>query len=83
MASRVWVDQLQKDSALTHSQLNACTELVANLKHDKSVLENQKSSLQDQNASVHSDLNKLSASSKMTIEDQIIWFDNIISKRWN
>ncbi|NTV18768.1 MAG: cytidylate kinase, partial [Bacteroidales bacterium] len=21
--------------------------------------------------------------SKMTIEDQIVWFDNIISKRWN
>lgn len=77
VASRVWVEQLQKDSATTHSQLNACTDLVTNLKHDKSVLENQKSSLQDQNASVHSDMNKLSASSKMTIEEQASRLENL------
>ncbi len=77
VASRIWVEQLQKDSATTHSQLNACTDLVTNLKHDKSVLENQKSNLQDQNASVHSDMNKLSASSKMTIEEQAKRLDNL------
>ncbi len=70
VASRAWVDQLQKDSADTHSQLNDCNALVTDLRRDKSILENQKTNLQDQNASVHNDLNNLSESSKMTIEDQ-------------
>ena len=70
VASRVHVDQLQKDSADTHSQLNACNGLVKDLRGDKASLENQKTSLQDQNASVHKDLTDLSSSSKMTIEEQ-------------
>ena len=84
VASRMWVDQLQKDSADTHGQLNACSNLVSELKqdksileHQKSILENQKSSLQDQNALVHEDLKSLSASAKMTIADQAKRLENL------
>jgi len=63
VASRARVDQLQKDSSDTHSQLNECTELVKNLRGDKAVLQNE-------NASVTNDLKALSSESKMTIADQ-------------
>jgi len=61
--SRAKVDQLQKDSVYTHNQLNDCYAQVKNLNDDKS-------SLQNANASVQNDLKDLSASSKMTIADQ-------------
>ena len=77
VASRVWVSQLQRDSANTHGQLNVCNDLVTDLRRDKSILENEKSKLQDQNASVHSDMNKLSASTKMTIEEQANRLENL------
>jgi len=70
VASRSHVDQLQKDSSDTHTQLNECTIKVANLRSEKTTLQNQKTSLQDQNASVHSDLNTLSSESRSTIADQ-------------
>ena len=77
VASRYHVDQLQKDSADTHSQLNMCNTLVKDLRGEKSSLQNQKATLQDQkanlqeqNATVHNDLNELSTASKMTIADQ-------------
>ena len=63
VASRVRVDQLQKDSSDTHTQLNACIGLVENLRVEKSTLQNE-------NASVSNDLKSLSSSSKMTIADQ-------------
>ena len=75
--SWVKVSQLQKDSLETHNQLNDCNVLVKNLKDerltllfDKKNLENDKESLQDKNATVQNDLNKLSSESKMTIADQ-------------
>lgn len=77
VASRNWVDQLQRDSAYTHSQLNACNDLTAELKREKSILENQKVNLQNQNASVNKDLKTLSASSKMTIEEQSKRLENL------
>jgi chemotaxis protein MotB len=70
VATRYHVDQLQKDSSDTHGQLNDCAVLVKNLRIEKSSLLDQKQNLQDQNASVHNDLNALSSSSKMTIEEQ-------------
>jgi len=63
VASRYHVDQLQKDSSDTHTQLNSCTTLVEKLRGDKSAL-------QDENASVTSDLKALSSASKMTIAEQ-------------
>jgi len=77
VASRAHVDQLQKDSSDTHSQLNACNDLVLNLRGDKASLQNQKATLQDQNASVHKDLTDLSSSSKMTIEEQAKRLNNL------
>jgi len=70
VASWNHVDQLQKDSVDTHVQLNECTGLVKDLRIEKSALQSQKTTLQDQNTSVHNDLNALSSSSKMTIQDQ-------------
>jgi len=77
VASRNHVDQLQKDSVDTHGQLNACNDLVLNLRGEKASLQNQKATLQDQNASVHKDLTDLSSSSKMTIEEQANRLNNL------
>ncbi len=79
VASRDHVDQLQKDSADTHDQLNSCTSLVKDLRGEKATLQNQKASLQDQNASVHNDLNVLSSSTKLTIAEQEARLKNLQS----
>ena len=63
VAARYKVDQLQKDSSDTHTQLNACTNLVETLRVEKSDLQNA-------NTSVNNDLKALSSSSKMTIAEQ-------------
>jgi len=63
VASRYHVDQLQKDSSDTHTQLNSCTNLVEKLRGNVS-------SLQNENATVSGDLKALSSSSKMTIAEQ-------------
>jgi chemotaxis protein MotB len=63
ISSRAKVDQLQKDSVNTHNQLNDCNTLVKNLNNDKTTLQND-------NALVQKDLNALSSESKMTIADQ-------------
>jgi chemotaxis protein MotB len=70
ISSRAKVDQLQKDSAFTHSQLNDCNLQVKNLNNDKA-------SLQKENASVQNDLKDLSTSSKMTIADQATRLKNL------
>ena len=76
-ASQAKVDQLQKDSATTHTQLNDCNTQVTNLNNDKAYLQNERkslmnerASLQNENALVNSDLKTLSSESKMTIADQ-------------
>ncbi len=56
-------NKLQKDNANTLSQLNECNLQVTNL-------QDEKSSLQNENALVQNDLNDLSTKSKMTIADQ-------------
>ena len=63
LVSQTKVDKLQKDSVNTHNQLNDCNTQVKNLKDEKS-------SLQKENASVQDDLKTLSSESKMTIADQ-------------
>lgn len=63
VSSRAQVDQLQKDSANTHSLLSDCNALVKNLNNDKTTLQNE-------NAAVQKDLKSLSSESKMTIADQ-------------
>ena len=63
VSSRAQVDQLQKDSANTHNQLNDCNALVKNLNNDKTLLQNE-------NAAVQKDLKALSSESKMTIAEQ-------------
>ena len=49
VASRAWVSQLQQDSTTTHGQLNDCNTQVKTLSSEKAALQNQ-------NASVNSDL---------------------------
>lgn len=61
--SQAKVDKLQKDSARTHDQLNECNAQVKNLNEEKT-------SLQNENATVQSNLKALSKESKMTIADQ-------------
>jgi chemotaxis protein MotB len=63
MASRARVDKLQKDSINTHGQLEASNLQVKNLQDDKT-------SLQNENDSVQNDLKVLTSQSKMTIADQ-------------
>ncbi len=63
MVSRAKVENLQKDSTNTHSQLNDCNAQVKNLNEEKAAL-------QKENASVQNDLKALSTESKMTIADQ-------------
>lgn len=63
VSSRVKVENLQTDSVNTHNQLDKCNTLVKNLNDDKT-------SLQNENMSVAYDLKELSTQSKMTIADQ-------------
>ena len=63
VSSRAKVDQLQKDSTDTHTQLNECNTLVKKLNDEKTALQNE-------NMSVSTDLKALSSQSKMTIADQ-------------
>jgi len=70
LVSRAQVVELQKDSADTHSQLNACNTKVKNLHDDKTALQGDKASLQNEYSSVQNDLKALSSQSKMTIADQ-------------
>lgn len=77
VASEARADKLQKENALTQSQLNKSNEQVKNLNDEKASLQNNnanlqndKASLQNDNANTQNDLNKLSTTSKMTIADQ-------------
>jgi chemotaxis protein MotB len=63
LSSRAQVAQLEKDKADKQDQLNTCNEQVKRLNDDKL-------SLQNDNAAVQKDLNALSSQSKMTIADQ-------------
>lgn len=63
MVSQARVDNLQKDSVNTHGQLNTCNAQVKSLNEEKTALQGEK-------ALVQSDLQALSAESKMTIADQ-------------
>jgi len=63
LMSEAKVDKLQKDSTNTHRQLNECNVQVKNLNDEKA-------SLQKENASVQNDLKVLTTKSTMTIADQ-------------
>jgi Flagellar motor protein len=63
MVMQTKVDKLQKDSTNIHSQLNDCNTRLLNLNEAKT-------SLQDEYASVQKDLQVLTSVSKMTIADQ-------------
>jgi len=62
-ASEARVNQLQNDSAYVHNNLNECNIKVKDLNE-------QKSSLLNENSLIHGDLMALTAESKMTIADQ-------------
>jgi len=68
--SRSKVDKLQKDSAITHNQLNDCNTLVKNLNEEKVVLQNE-------NAAAQNNLKAINTQSKMTIADQAIRLQNL------
>jgi len=63
MASEARAEKLQQDNANTLAQLNECNMQVKTLKDEKTALQNA-------NASVINDLKVLSSTSKMTIADQ-------------
>lgn len=63
VSSRAQVDQLEKANADKQSQLEVCNEQLKKLGEEKT-------SLQNENASVQKDLKALSSESKMTIADQ-------------
>lgn len=63
LESQAQVDKLQKENARTTSQLNDCNMQVKSLNAEKTTLQNEY-------ASVQNDLKALSAASKMTIADQ-------------
>jgi len=63
LSSRAKVEDLQKDSLNTHRQLTECNTLVKKLNDDKT-------SLQNENLSAANDLKNLSNQSKMTIAEQ-------------
>ena len=63
LASEGRVHKLQNDSSATHRSLNECNASVKDL-------EDQRTALQNANASAQNDLNNLSSKSKMTIADQ-------------
>jgi chemotaxis protein MotB len=62
-ASKADIDKLQKENIKTQNQLNVCNDLVKNLTDEKT-------SMQNEFASVQKDLKMLSNESKMTISDQ-------------
>ncbi len=63
MASEANVSKLQLDSSSTHRQLGECTDQVSNLNMEKT-------NLQKENASMQNDFAALNTESKMTIADQ-------------
>jgi chemotaxis protein MotB len=63
LAATAWNGLLQRDSSLTHSQLNACNDQIRNLVH-------QRNGLKWQNLESQEDLKKLALSSKLTIAEQ-------------
>lgn len=76
-ASQLRVGRMQKDSVFAVSQMNDCNTKVKNLiaentnMQDQNVfLKNQNETMKNENTAVKSDLNSLSAVSKITIEDQ-------------
>jgi chemotaxis protein MotB len=77
VASRVHVSNLQMDSTSTHGQLNDCNVHVNNLLNERTALQQDKSSLQNENATAHKDLKNLSSSSEMTIADQATRLKNL------
>jgi len=77
VASRVHVSNLQLDSTSTHGQLNDCNVHVTNLLNERTALQQDKSSLQNENATAHNDLKNLSSSSEMTIADQATRLKNL------
>jgi chemotaxis protein MotB len=68
--SRNKVNELQRDSAATHTQLADCYSQVNSLN-------NEKSTLQKDNAKAQSDLKALNFESKMTIADQAKRLQNL------
>jgi chemotaxis protein MotB len=70
LVSQSRVDKLQKDSLNTHKQLNDCNSQVLKLNDERA-------SLQKENALVQNDLKALTAESKMTIAEQALRLKNL------
>jgi chemotaxis protein MotB len=71
------IDRLKQDSAATHTNLNTCLANVNTLENEKKRLQNEKAGLlndktglKSKNDSIQNDLNNLSTTSKLTIEEQ-------------
>ena len=69
-ASMIRVENLEKDSASTHRQLNECNALVAGYESKVKNLNDQKTSLQNEISAAQNELTNLSKKSNMTISGQ-------------
>ena len=73
------VDMLHSDSIDTHAKLGMCNTTLAGLQADKGTLLNQRSELEKENEDAINELNRVSATSKMTIAQQARRLQNLES----
>jgi len=64
------VDVLHNDSIDTHAKLGMCNTTLSGLQADKGTLQSQKSELEKENEDAINELNRVSATSKLTIAQQ-------------
>lgn len=70
LTSQDWVNKLQKDSSMTHNQLDGCNSQVKNLNDQKSDLQKQLAAIEGNLRDVSNKSNQTIAQSKMTIAEQ-------------
>src|ERR1700677_3927423 len=73
------VDILHTDSLDTHAKLGECNTTLNGLQADKGNLQSEKSELEKENEDAISELNRVSANSKMTIAQQAKRLQNLQS----
>ena len=64
------VEMLHNDSLDTHAKLGMCNTTLVGLQNEKGTLQSQKSELEKENEDAINELNRVSATSKMTIAQQ-------------
>jgi len=70
-------ERLHSDSINTHTQLGECNTTLTSLQNEKGTLRSQKSELEKENEDAINELNRVSASSKLTIAQQAKRLQNL------